>query len=117
MKTIEQIINSPRSEVVCNIHMGLDGLALTIEKDKRAYVIIASWGARWDHVSMSLRDRCPTWEEMCWAKDLFWNENETVVQYHPAKEHYINNHPFCLHLWKPQKQTLILPPDILIGLK
>ena len=27
----------------------------------------------WEHVSVSLPDRCPTWEEMCRVKDLFWD--------------------------------------------
>ena len=39
----------------------------------------------WEHVSVSLPDRCPTWEEMCFIKDLFWNSDECVVQYHPPK--------------------------------
>src|SRR5262245_54586743 len=26
----------------------------------------------WDHVSVSLSHRCPTWDEMCWVKDLFF---------------------------------------------
>lgn len=26
----------------------------------------------WDHVSVSLPNRCPTWEEMCKVKDLFF---------------------------------------------
>jgi hypothetical protein len=33
-------------------------------------VVIASDGMGWDHVSVSLKDRCPTWEEMCLVKDL-----------------------------------------------
>ena len=27
--------------------------------------VIASDGAGWEHVSVSRRDRCPTWDEMC----------------------------------------------------
>jgi len=40
----------------------------------------------WEHVSVSLvagRDMTPTWTEMNWVKDLFWKEDETVVQFHP----------------------------------
>jgi len=56
--------------------------------------------AGWEHVSVSLKDRTPTWEEMCFIKDLFWSESETVVQYHVQSDKHINTHPFCLHMWK-----------------
>lgn len=77
--------------------------------------VIASDGDFWDHVSVSLPDRCPTWEEMCHVKDLFFKTDEWVVQYHPAKSAYVNNHPFCLHLWRPQHVTIPLPPSWMVG--
>jgi hypothetical protein len=64
--------------------------------------IIFSDGMGWDHVSVSLATRCPTWEEMCWVKDVFFDDHEVVMQLHPAKSNYVNQHPFCLHLWRPQ---------------
>lgn len=69
----------------------------------------------WEHVSISTHNRCPNWEEMCFVKELFWDDEETVVQYHPAKSNYINRHPYCLHLWKPVLAVLPLPPTIMIG--
>lgn len=39
----------------------------------------------WEHVSVSLAHRCPSWEEMCFVKSLFWKEEETVIQFHPKK--------------------------------
>jgi hypothetical protein len=71
--------------------------------------VIASDGKGWDHVSISLPNRCPTWDEMCFVKDLFFEEDETVVQFHPRKSQYVNSHPFCLHLWKLQGQEYELP--------
>lgn len=62
----------------------------------------------WDHVSVTLGNnegpiaRCPVWEEMCFIKDIFWNKDEVVIQYHPAESDYVSCHHFCLHLWKPQ---------------
>ena len=70
----------------------------------------------WEHVSVSRADRCPTWDEMCLVKDMFWHEQETVVQFHPAKSDYVQNHPFCLHLWKFRGGHR-LPPSILVGIK
>lgn len=54
----------------------------------------------WQHVSVSMRNRCPTWDEMCYIKNLFWDETETVVQYHPPKSDYVNIAKNCLHLWR-----------------
>lgn len=64
--------------------------------------VIASDGLGWDHVSVSLATRCPTWDEMCAVKSLFFDDEEVVMQLHPAKSQYVNLHPFCLHLWRPQ---------------
>ena len=69
-----------------------------------------------DHVSVSVLmngkqlDRCPTWEEMCYVKDLFWNDDETVVQYHPPKTNHVNIHKYCLHMWKVVGQEFPMPP-------
>ena len=54
---------------------------------------------------------------MCFVKDLFWDEEEMVMQLHPPKSKWINNHPYCLHLWRPTKETIPAPPQIAVGLK
>ncbi len=69
----------------------------------------------WEHVSVSVRDRCPIWGEMVWVKDQFFDETESVVQYHPPKTEYVNVHPHCLHLWKPTVAVLPLPPWFAVG--
>ena len=78
--------------------------------------IIAADGEGWEHVSVSLSNRCPNWKEMCFIKDLFWDEEDLVIQYHPPKSQYINNYINCLHLWKPINFEIPLPPSILVGL-
>lgn len=72
-----------------------------------------------EHVSVSThkQEKCPTWEMMCFVKDLFWGEEETVIQYHPPKSEYVNFHPFVLHLWKPVGVDIETPPMYLIGPK
>lgn len=77
--------------------------------------IIASEGEGWEHVSVSTAVRCPTWDEMCYVKNLFWDDEDCVVQYHPPKADYINNHPHCLHLWRPTEVEIPRPPSILVG--
>lgn len=69
----------------------------------------------WEHVSVSVYNRCPTWEEMCFVKRLFWDDEETVIQFHPPASKYVNRHEFCLHLWKQIGVTVETPPTNLIG--
>lgn len=78
---------------------------------------MSSDGRGWEHVSVSLQQRCPTWEEMCYVKALFWDDEDTVVQFHPPKSQYVNNHNYCLHLWRPLGVTIPVPPSDLVGLK
>ena len=44
------------------------------------------------------------------GQDMFWNDEETVVQYHPKKSEYKNLHPYCLHLWRKCGEDFELPP-------
>jgi len=73
--------------------------------------------AGWEHVSVSTPRRPPNWQEMCFVKSLFWDDEETVMQLHPPRSQYINNHPHCLHLWRPIDQAIPLPPSILVGVR
>ena len=81
-------------------------------------VVIASDGSGWEHVSIHRlnKNNCPYWDEMCYIKDLFWQPEETVIQYHPPKSQYVNMHPTTLHLWKPINIEIPIPPSILVGI-
>lgn len=79
--------------------------------------VIASDGLDWEHVSVSLPHRCPTWEEMCRVKDLFWDSTDCVMQLHPPEADWVNNHSFCLHLWRPIGAEIPRPPDYLVGVR
>jgi len=79
------------------------------------YKIIASDGEGWEHVSVSLPDRVPTWEEMCALKSLFWDDEDCVVQFHPPRADYVNNHSRCLHVWRPVGIDMPRPPSWLVG--
>lgn len=80
----------------------------------RKFLCLASNGGGWDHLSVSLPDRCPTWEEMKEIKGLFFRQDEWAVEYHPPADDNISIHPFCLHLWRPQYEPLPTPPRILV---
>lgn len=84
--------------------------------------VIASDGMGWEHVSVvaiieaGKFMRAPTWNEMCKVKDLFWDEEDVVVQFHPRKSEYVDNHKYCLHLWRKVDSEFETPPTELIGI-
>jgi hypothetical protein len=90
-------------------HIG-DGkmVAIDLESGNRPGVLSASTG--WEHVSVQTGHRTPTWDEMCFVKDLFWKEEECVVEYHPRLSEYVRCNPHCLHLWRPKHATIPTPP-------
>lgn len=54
-----------------------------------------------EHASIQLyARRLPTWDEMCEVKDIFWDEEEDVVQVHPRRSVYVNLTE-ALHLLRP----------------
>lgn len=101
--------------------MGNNGVFIIPLSNRSKAICLASDGAGWEHVSVRIAcegdSRTPTWAEMCKIKALFWDEQDWVVQYHPARSEYVNNHPHVLHLWRPIGVEIATPPSILIGLK
>jgi hypothetical protein len=77
--------------------------------------VICGEGLGWQHVSVSLPDRCPTWAEMCRIKGLFWGPEDVVMQLHPRESEYVNDHPYCLHLWRPLEGEIPSPPSWMVG--
>lgn len=79
--------------------------------------VIASDGLDWEHVSVSLPHRCPTWSEMCFIKGMFWDDEDCVMQLHPPKSDWVNNHQYCLHLWRPVHAVIPTPMAEMVGIK
>jgi hypothetical protein len=77
-------------------------------------------GDGWEHVSVSLarigKARVPNWEEMCFAKNLFWHEEDCVVEFHPPKSQNVSNYR-VLHLWRCLDQAFPRPPGWMVGIK
>jgi len=92
---------------------------LNLEGSNLKFTVLATYEGDWDHVSVSTTERCPRWNEMQQIKTLFFNPQETVIQIHPPESEYVNNHPYCLHLWRPQKDKdkIPLPPSYMVGIK
>lgn len=98
---------------------GNNGVFLITVKNKIILNTIASDKEGWEHVSVSVPDgyRTPKWHEMSFVKFLFWSENDCVMQLHPPKKNYINNHPHCLHLWRPIGKEIPQPHWSMVGIK
>ena len=79
--------------------------------------VIATALDGWDHVSVSLKNRCPNWLEMSRIKDLFFEPHECAMQLHVPAEDHVNTHPYCLHLWRPHDVEIPRPPALMVGLK
>jgi len=77
----------------------------------------ASDGGGWEHVSVSIAKakRCPSWNEMCWVKDLFWDPEDTIIQFHPPESEYVSQHDYALHLWRKVGENWQTPPSIFVG--
>ena len=118
MKTIEQLRLQPRLVITdTSIDGGKEWASLSSTRKTQQAFIVFSWGGGWDHVSVSFNNRVPTWDEMAEVKRMFFHDNETVIQFHPRTEEYVNYHPNCLHLWRSQEREAELPPWWMIGLK
>lgn len=83
-------------------------------------LILASDGMGWQHVSVSMPQHpttTPSWPIMCKVKELFWDDEDAVMQLHPPKSRYVNQHPGCLHLWRPTEPgvTIPLPLTLMVG--
>lgn len=117
MKTIEEIRKTPNLFIEAEAENdGIDGKYY--DKYSGKYLnFIFSYQLGWEHLSVSMPGKTPTWDQMCVMKDIFWNKNETCIEYHPKEEDYVNNHEHCLHIWKPTEQELPTPPSILVGFK
>lgn len=116
MKQNNEIIEQYRLTKYSSKEDGNNGAFIVPFRSTELKVIVSD-GAGWDHVSVSLPNRCPNWLEMHFVKELFFEDEETVIQFHPKRSEYVNNHPYCLHLWRNQRTEIELPPSILVGLK
>ncbi len=94
---------------------GNNGL-FALKNDKRKLACLISDGMGWEHVSVS-SNRIPVWMDMVFVRNMFWEEEDVVIQIHPPLSEYVNCHPSCLHLWRNIDHPIALPPSFLVGPK
>lgn len=116
MKSIVEIEANSRISIE---QKGMDGFCGVISMPGWMGSVICSNGAGWEHVSVSpFKARViPTWDDMCKIKEMFWADDEAVIQIHPPKDQYVNNKSNCLHLWRCTYKEMVLPPSVLAGIR
>lgn len=117
MRTWDEIAEKAGGRIFIS-QVGGDGGAGIISMPGWKGSLVWSYDGGWDHVSVapSKRRIMPSWEDMCMIKDIFFREDEAVIQIHPPKSEYVNNVPNCLHLWKSHEK-MPLPPSWMVGVK
>lgn len=102
MKPLRKIRRNSRIKIdYATIHTGIGTVDLS------NCTASVAWGTDengWEHVSISPYPvtKIPTWDDMCILKDIFFEDEEAVIQVHPPKSKYINLMSNCLHLWRPK---------------
>ena len=116
MRNIDEILKNKRLILQERTH---DGFSAIIHMPLWVGSIICSWEGGWDHVSVSPAKKriTPEWDDMCLIKEIFFKDDESVIQIHPPKEEYVNNMPNCLHLWRYTDGEMILPPSFMVGMR
>lgn len=94
-----------------------NGKVKIVKDIDKALHFMFSWGCGFEHLSVSTPIQCPTWEQMCKMKDIFWRDDEVCMQLHPKKEDYVNCMQYCLHIWRPIDKEIPMPPSIMVGLR
>jgi hypothetical protein len=123
---IEDFRNTTHPDYKSDKTYGMNGFFVIPISERDIAMVIASSGdleaMPWEHVSVrigekhnkKLKERIATWEEMCLVREIFWGDDECVMQLHPPLKDYVNVHPFVLHLWKPLHVGIPQPPTIAV---
>lgn len=70
-------------------------------KYRNCVVIISKDDGLW-HMSISRKDRLPTYDELKSARYEFFPDVLYMIQIFPPVEEFVNLHVFTLHLWEPR---------------
>lgn len=71
----------------------------------------------WEHLSVSHKNKIPSWNTMQEMKEMFFYDNEECFQIHPKADDYVNNNEYTLHIWRPVDGMKQIPPSILVGFR
>ena len=124
MKTLKQIKEEGKIINLGVVAPGVIGGYTRLPNGRKCSICIDSNTQPYEHASFSImknypkeKQLTPSWEDMCYLKDLIWNKDEQAIQIHPKESEYLhgvaglNN---VLHLWAAKDgdwQTLLTDPN------
>lgn len=121
MRDKNEILDDRRiKKVYKNVDNGLvSKLKLEVHSQKASDKCLVSMTCidGWEHLSVSHKNKIPSWLTMNEMKELFFEDNEECFQFHPKKDNYINNNEYTLHIWRKKDGTMEPPPHILVGFR
>lgn len=90
--------------------------AFIVPIDGEMWQVIISDGGGWRHLSATnaQKRQLPPWNVMSRLRDYFFPDDSWVVQFHPPKDCYINDHPFVLHLWESYDTQMPTPLLVMV---
>lgn len=81
-------------DMPCRVYESTFGLKVLVTAEDRG----PETGV-WLHVSLSRRNKLPSWSDVREVKDIFIGRERCAMHMIPPEEFYINLHPHTLHLW------------------
>lgn len=121
MRSKEEIINDKR---VLKVYKNVDTenvkkLKLEVRSIKASDKCLVSITCMegWEHLSVSHKNKIPSWLCMQEMKEMFFKDDEECIQIHPKADNYINNNEYTLHIWRPIEAVKQIPPSILVGFR
>ncbi len=69
-------------------------------------IIVADEPEGW-HLSISRKDRDPTWDEIATARYRLLPEVDEMAMFLPRLDEYVNLHPFTFHLHEVKSRILL----------
>ncbi|MDE5860853.1 MAG: hypothetical protein K2H28_01515 [Ruminococcus sp.] len=83
-------------------------------RHRKRIFFTAKWNDNWEQVYISRVSNRPKWDELCETKEIFWNDDECVIQYIPSESMHKDKYNNCLYLWKSVSVEIPIPPETLI---
>lgn len=77
--------------------------------------VIASDQDGWEMVSIAHCERPLTLAEVDAIRDLFWSQDDVVIQFHFPHQDRKGQHRYAVKLWRRAGQDAQLPPRHLLG--
>lgn len=66
----------------------------------------------WEHVSVSRRNRLPSWDDLVLVKERFVGPEREALQLLPKRSEHINLARHCLHIWaRTSRSRVVMPED------